>query len=214
MGSEWGPPIEPITPATWTRESVRLVLLLLASLGMVTASLFLVAWFTARMPNGQISSFAGVSEFSIGLRSLSTCDQQPGMYCEIPLEVAASYAGLRTYLTPATLTFWTSLVLAALVVLQVGARLVIDCAPKRLNIVAYIAGILTMTCAFATAYVFGPAFGPFDIEPTIAPAVLVMGCVLGIITVYYAARPSRDTRLKAAEPVVPVARAQISRSKR
>lgn len=199
----------------WTRESVRLVLLLLASLGVVSASLLLVTWFTARMPNGQISSFAGVSEFSIDLRSLSTCDQQPGMHCEMPLEhVAVGRAGLRTYLTAATVTFWTSLVFAALVVLQVGARLVIDRALTRLNIVAYVVGILAMTCACATAYVFGPAFGPFEIQPTIAPMVLVMGCVLGIITVYYAAPPSRDKPIKAAEPVIPAARAQISPSKR
>ncbi len=185
-------------------------LLVLACLGAVIASLFALAWFTAQLPNGQVSGFAGVNELSIDLRSVSTCAQAPGPYCHTPLTSMAQYSGFQPYSTLSTVTFWASLVFAAFVVLQAGWRFAIDRANKKLNIIGYVAGPVTMLCAFATAYVFGPEFGSFDIRPTIAPVVLVLGCALGIVALYFTGRPPTA---EAARDTVPRARARLAQSK-
>lgn len=87
--------------------------MLLASLGGLLASSYALDWFTARMPNGLVSGFAGVTELSIDLRSVSTCEQAPGTYCQTPLKYMAQYAGFHPYITLATATLCASLAFAA-----------------------------------------------------------------------------------------------------
>ena len=221
MGTEWAPPLSPITAPPSTRERIGQVWLLLpvlASIGAVITSLFALEWFTAQLPNGQVSGFGGVNELSIDLRSVSTCAHAPGQYCQTPLEYMAQYSGFHPYTTLSTVTFWASLAFAAFVSLQAASRFLIDRANKNLNIVGYVVGTVTMSCACATAYIFGPEFGSFDIRPTIAPVVLMLGCVLGTVTLYYVSKPPKDyaansPEQRTGEGTVPRARALHSRAK-
>lgn len=164
------------------------------------------------MPNGLVSGFAGAKELSIDLRSVSTCAMRSDLYCETPLKYMAEYPGFHPYTTLSTVTYCASLIFAAFVLLQAGSRFLIDRANKNLNIVGYVVGPVTMLCACATAYVFGPEFGSFDIRPTIAPLVLMLGCALGIVFLFYAAKPPTGETQETSKGAVPLARARISRS--
>ena len=215
MGREWASPLGPIAEPTsvrqWGRSAAALFLSVVVS-GSVVASLFFMDWFTARTPHGELSGFGGVSEFSIDLRSVSLCDQHPGQYCHTPLKYMAGIDGFHPYLMLSTLTLWVSMAFVVLVLFQVGSLLLTDVARRGISVIGYIVGILTMSCVSATAYVFGPTFDPFDVTPTMAPAVLMVGCLLGVVTLYYVAKPF--TARAATQDSIPLARAQQARSPR
>jgi hypothetical protein len=180
---------------------------------MMLASLFLLPWFTAQMPHGQVSGFAGASRLSIDLRSVSTACSYLAGPCDTPLTVMArSSGGFTPYLTLATMTLWSSLVFGVLVVLQVVLRVLTDVPRKNLSTVGYVAGGLTVSIAWVATYIFGPELVPFHVEPTLGPMVFYLGCILGIVALYYAARPLPDDSV-SAQRTIPPARVWPARSR-
>jgi hypothetical protein len=189
--SEWTPPLNPvaISPRSERVMLVRVLVPLVAFLGAGIAGLFVLDWFDAHTPGGLRVGFGEGSAFSTDLHSVRLCEE-PSSHCTVPLKYMTPYPGFHWFLILSRLTYWISLTFGAIVLLQVGSRLLTDRTHKILSVIGYAAGALAMASVTATAYVFGPELHYFFIvEPTIAPIALLLACGSGIATLYFATRP-------------------------
>ena len=169
------------------RDRSRVLVLLVAYLGLIAASLFLLDWFVATTPFGQVT---------MDLRIAHIC---PG---SDPC-VTSSLGSLRDigfYSSVAGSTFWGTLVFSLLVGYQAVTRVTSGTASERLSKVGYLGGMMLFGNAFAAGFLFAPESGPvqselmsLDVSRTSAPFLMLLGLLVGIAILYYAVtQPTAD----------------------
>jgi hypothetical protein len=169
------------------RDRSRVLVLLVAYLGLLAASLFLLDWFVATTPFGHVT---------MDLRIAHICPE--GDAC-----VTASLGSLRDvgfYSSVAGSTFWGTLVFSLLVVYQAVMRVTSGIASERLSKIGYLGGMMLFGNAFAAGFLFAPESGPveselmsLDVSRTSAPFLMLLGLLIGIAILYYAVtQPTAD----------------------
>jgi hypothetical protein len=142
-------------------------ILALASLGLIIASTLFLDWFVFE---------SNLETAGVGLHAIGN-------------------AGRGLFPLAAKVTLWSSLAFAGLVGLQAAQRIVSDGANEGLSKFGYGMGLVVLILAGATGYVLGPDAGEyrvvsmgfsFSIDRTFAPALLMIGDLAGMFTLYYA----------------------------
>ena len=171
-------------------DRLRVLVLALATLGLLLASALVLDWFEMPIGDGSVA---------IDLRTAHQCNAA-GACVSIPIRG-----------TLATGTLWLSLIYAALVLLQAGTRLLTGAATEAFSRAGYVGGMAVLAAAGATGYFFQPELGVPGLgllfERTWAPSMMMLGGALGIITMYYAVNQDSDDTRATYVPVIAEARA-------
>ncbi|MEJ7603047.1 MAG: hypothetical protein WKG01_34490 [Kofleriaceae bacterium] len=183
-------------------DRTRIVALAGVALLACVASLGLMDWF-------RIDAL-----FAINLRHIRVCPGQ-GVCATVDFgQLTGSFPLL------ATITFWGSVLFAAVVVFQAGHRLVNGHASEAISRAGTLVGVVMILTGAATAYVFGPDVGTytsslgalgggktkFVLERTWGPMLLILGHVVGIASLYFSSRAESDDRRPSPIPVATVVR--------
>jgi len=190
-------------------DRLRVLVLALVSLGLIVGSALFLDWFVVDL--GGLGSLMGISELTIDLRAAHAC-RSDGVCGSAPISMAGLYG------TMSTVTLWTSLAFALLIVVQAGARLITDQVNESLSKGGYLLGIAVIMAAGSTAYFFqpevlGPSVGAFgelgsaSIDRTWGPALMLLGAVAGIVTLYYSIARDDLASVTPYQPVLAEARA-------
>lgn len=162
------------------RDRSRVLALLVVYLSLVVAALFVLDWFVASTPFGQMA---------IDLRSATVCAEN------VP---CASFSlsemrGTGFYAPLGGITFWGTLMFALLVAYQAITRIVSGVANDSLTKLGYVSGMVLFGTAGAAGFLFGPeaASGTdqlisLDVTRSSAPFLLMLGLLVGIAVLYYA----------------------------
>ena len=181
-------------------DRLRVLVLALVSVSLIIASTLVLDWFEIRVP------MPGFDKLAIDLRSVHAC-RADGVCGSAPMSMLK---GL--YPTLSTVTLWSSIALAVLVLFQAGTRVLAEGASHGLSKLGYMFGSAVFLCGFATAYFFGPDVGSAEVaqfgisihvERSWAPVLLLLGDVVGLFTLHAAI--SYDT---GTERIVPVTLAE------
>jgi hypothetical protein len=181
-------------------DRLRVLALALVSLGLIVTSTWILDWF-AMAVDGPAAASLGIDTIGISLRGVNVC-RPDGVCGAAPMSAMPQHM----YATLSTMTLWSSVVLAAVIALQTGARLVAENASSTLTKLGYTLGVGVFIIAFATAYLFQPEVGSFDgqtmgvalsvtNERTGAPLLLLLGIIVGMFALHYAI--AQDTGIGA-----------------
>jgi len=190
-------------------DRLRVLVLALVSLGLIVGSALFLDWFVVNL--GGLGSLMGISELTIDLRAAHAC-RSDGVCGSAPISMAGLYG------TMSTVTLWTSLAFALLILVQAGARLITDQVNESLSKGGYLLGIAVIMVAGSTAYFFqpevlGPGVGALDelgsasIDRTWGPALMLLGAVAGIVTLYYSIARDDLASVTPYQPALAEARA-------
>jgi hypothetical protein len=184
-------------------DRLRVLGLALGSLALMVAAGWILDWFTLDIQAGGLPGLAGATDIGFDLRSVhaTTAD---GSYGSAPLTSGA----FGFYATISQATLWASVVLSVLIAVQCGSRLIAGQANASMTKVGYALGLGVLLAAIATAYMFGPNVGSYDvgsrqltlafsIERTWAPLAMLAGVALGIFALYSA---QQDPTLAGVPP--------------
>jgi hypothetical protein len=194
------------------RHQVRLLVCALASIALILASTLVIEWFRATIALN--AAAVGPNVVKIDLRSISAC--QAGVCVSFPMSMLT---GL--YPTVATVAFWSSVVLAAIVAFQAGSRLLGGSPGGLINSLGFFAALIGVVTALFAGYFFGPQTGAnaaIDLSVTRAwgPVALVAGNVLAMASLYFATTESLDYTLastpRPAHLPVAMARPAVARA--
>jgi len=159
-----------------SRHQSRLLLCSAASVALIVGALFVVEWFRIDLAD---------THMTIGLQDGTIC--VAGGTCH-----TVGLRGMGVYRVLAEGAFWTALLLALLVLAQSGMHVFGGAASQLATRIGYVIGSITFVCAFGAGYVFAPdrpaelaALG-LGVTRTFAPALLVIGSMLGVLAVHYA----------------------------
>ncbi|HEY5924038.1 MAG TPA: hypothetical protein VIV11_20300, partial [Kofleriaceae bacterium] len=175
-----------------SRHQVRLLLCTAASVALLVSALFVVEWFRIDF---------GPARISINLQSVSC----------VPDEACRAVGLSRMtgfYPMIATAAFWSTLPLVLLVLAQCGMKMFTGTASATIGKVGYGLGSIVFLCGFGAGYLFGPeADGMFEmmgggVTRTFAPALLLAGSLLAILSVRYALTEGFDDTGGEYKPVV------------
>ena len=184
-------------------DRTRVVALAGVTLVACVASLWLMDWF-------QIDEI-----LAINLRHIRVCPGK-GVCATVDFsQLTGSFPFL------ATITFWGSLLVAAVVVFQAGHRLLNGHASDAISRAGTLVAVVMFLTGAATAYVFGPDVGTYVpaqgvgggkalvvLERTWAPMLFLLGQALAIASLYFSSRAESDDRAVSQLPVATVVRGQ------
>lgn len=182
-----------------------MLVLLLAYLGLIITTLFVIDWFVIDVPGARAM---------LDLRSLRVCPElrQLGDPC-VTMKYPRNSGWFPSF---ASATFWATLVSSILVLFQAGTRLISDTANDGLSKLGYMFGMMLFALVMFTAYFFQPEM-PADIglditvHRTWAPSMLLLAHLVGIFVLYFAANQSSfdddATEYKPLTAPLPYARA-------
>ena len=183
-----------------SRDGLRVLVLALASLVAIAAATVFCAWFTVDI-NG-----ADISRISLDLREVRACTAG-GDCASVPMSMIEG----SIYPTLATLTFWTAVVFALIVLYQGGTRVLGGTPNESLIKAGHGIGSLTVATTVAAGYVFGPNLDPaqalsvgFDFDRGWGPLAMLAGLVFGQLALYYTReRTLDDPPLIPIKPIAP-----------
>jgi len=158
-------------------DRLRVLVLALGSILFLVLSALVLDWF--RM--------TGPWKVAIDLREMRVCD----------IEGTCRAATVRgSYGTSGTITLWSSLVFAGMVAYLGGSRVLGATLDERLVRAGYALGCGVFLIACLTGWYFfdeqsANIAGVIEIsfERTLAPSLMLLGCLLGIAALYYGANP-------------------------
>jgi hypothetical protein len=168
----------------WTADKLRVAGTAGVAVLMVLASATALDWFTV----GAEVSGLGSSSGPVGLRHMK---------------------GIL-----ATLVFWSSIALAAIVAVQAGSRLTQRAVNASLTKAGYTLATWVVIDTFMAAYLFAPDSGSYgmtfmdsefsiQIKRTMAPLITIVGAVVGMVALYYAALEEDPTTSTSAPVLTP-----------
>lgn len=165
------------------RDRARVLVLLLAYLGLVIAALFVIDWFVIEVPGGRAV---------LDLRTFRVCSTlgPPGDPC-FTIKYSAFPKGAGWFPSLATATYWAAFGSAILVIFQAGTRLLFGHASDGLSKLGYMFGMTQLGLVVFTAYFFQPelpmvAGTGIEIHRTWAPSMLMLGHLIGVAACFYA----------------------------
>lgn len=186
-----------------SREGLRIVGPAVASIAAILIATLVVEWFVIG-----ISGMPELSTITIDLREARACTTA-GPCGVVPMSMLKG--GL--YPTLATITFWGSLLFAALVAIQAFARMTTGQSHEAVAKAGHSVGTVIFLTAVGAGYLFGPegsnqmmGFG-IGIERGWGALVMLLGVLLGHVALYYARAPGLDD---PPDPVPYVPRATIA----
>lgn len=187
------------------RDRYRVLTALSAYLVLIVGSMFVLDWFVMTATGELMMGRGGT--IGIDLRSVTVCtDAGP---C-----VSVSFSGIPNrgmYPTIAFAAFWGTILVSLVVVYKAGVRILTGQANDSQTRTAIFGALAMAAVAGAAGFLFGPEIGAatmgVTIERTWAPAMLVLGHLLGAVTLHLAATESPADEAGDAKPTMPTARA-------
>ena len=167
---------------------MRVLVLALASIGLIVAGTLVLGWFVARVSGAGM----GIELITIDLREARACTPE-GVCGTFPIDKMRGGSGYPTF---ALISFWAGLVVAALVLYQAGSRLLAGFASESLSKTGYGLAMLVVMTGIAAGYLFGPDTGTAElggmrlaVERSWGAITLIAGLLVGCASMYYAALP-------------------------
>jgi hypothetical protein len=175
-----------------SRHQIRLLLCSTASVALIVGATLVLEWFRIDVSD---------TRMTIGMRAGIVCAGD-GTCASVGLRGTGAYRVL------AEGAFWSALLLALLVIAQAGMSVFSGAASTLASAIGYAIGSITLLCAFGAGYLFAPdppaelAMMGIAVTRTIAPAMLVVGSLLGIVAVHYAQLEEVSNSAGEYKPVV------------
>lgn len=182
------------------RDRLRVVVPAILSVVLIGAATMGFEWFVFAIDGAELTSI------TFDLREARACDAA-GVCGTAPTSMIKG----SFYPTLAEITFWSSLVFAALVLYQTGARAVRGAAIEPVTKAAHCLGTLVVLTSVGAGYLFGPDLEPvrlmgfgIDIDRGWGPISMLFGLMAGHVALYNTRDSTRDeVPLVALEPVIP-----------
>ena len=167
------------------RDRARVLLLFLAYLALIVATLFVQDWFVATTPAGTMA---------IDLRQAAVCPTDGGC-----MTVSLSKLQAGFYGTLGFTTFFGAIVFTLLVGYQAVTRIISGFANVSLSKMGYLGAIGLFGSAFTAAYLFNPQVTGIEaqlmgieVQRTLAPVLFFVAMGVAIAVLYYAASQTTD----------------------
>jgi hypothetical protein len=189
-----------------SKHQTRLLLCAGVALGLILVSALGMAWFTLRIEGLKVAGMS-VDGARVDLRSISMCENG-GACVLLPF---SKIDGL--YPTMSTVTFWSSLVLAIIVAVQAGSRILRGVAGEGITRIGYIAGALCFLAAAMAGFMFAPethAIGELGVHVSRSWTPVMM--LAGVVIALYTLRLAVAEELAPREPAIPVATVRVAAS--
>lgn len=166
--------------ASVTRGWLRVLVPTIAVIAIILGAL-VVDWFVVG-----VSGFPQVDKVTIDLREVRACSFT-GECAAIPMSLIRG----SVYPTLASITFFGSLVFAAIVLYQAASRLFAGFANETISTAGHVLGAIVILCAFGAGYLFAPDLTPgamqglgFDVDRDLGPSIMMIGLLLGQFGLY------------------------------
>ncbi len=188
-----------------SRHQTRLLVCAGVALGLILVSAFGMTWFTLRIEGLKLAGM-GIDVARIDLRSIAMCERG-GACISLPFSKVEGF-----YPTISTATFWSSIVLAIIVAVQAGSRIVRGVAGAGLTQIGYFAGVVCFLAAAMAGFWFAPethAIGDVGVHVARSwtPLLMLAGVALALYTLRFAVAEELAPR-----PSLPVATAMPHQS--